>query len=83
MTSGGPSVGEVREPNLILASGYRVAIDVEALKVIRSFPGNDLEAAPWELPMIRRAVELGLGAASEGEYHVVAGEETGAAQSTE
>jgi uncharacterized protein (DUF362 family) len=72
--SGGPSAGEVREPNLILASGDRIAIDVEALKVIRSYPDNNLEADPWELPMIRRAVELGLGAASEGEYRVVDGE---------
>jgi uncharacterized protein (DUF362 family) len=72
--SGGPSIGEVREPNLILASGDRIAIDVEALKAIRSYPGNDLESAPWELPMIRRAVELELGAASEGEYRVVDGD---------
>ena len=31
---GGPSRGEIREPNLILASDDRVAIDVEGIKVI-------------------------------------------------
>ncbi|MBC8264327.1 MAG: DUF362 domain-containing protein [Anaerolineales bacterium] len=69
--SGGPSAGELREPNLILASGDRIAIDVEALKVIQSYPGHSLKKSPWELTMIRRAVELGLGAASEAEYEVV------------
>jgi len=69
--SGGPSSGELREPNLILASGDRIATDVEALKVIRSYPGHSLKRSPWELTMIRRAVELGLGATSEAEYEVV------------
>ncbi len=69
--SGGPSAGELREPNLILASGDRIAIDVEALKVIQSYPGHSLNKTPWELTMIRRAVELGLGATSEAEYRVI------------
>ncbi|MFQ5812298.1 MAG: DUF362 domain-containing protein [Anaerolineae bacterium] len=69
--AGGPGKGELREPNLILASGDRIAIDVEALKVIQSYPGHSLKKAPWELTMIRRAVELGLGATSEAEYRVV------------
>ncbi len=76
--SGGPSTGELREPNLVLASGDRVAIDVEALKVIRSYPENNLKADPWELPMIRRAVSLGLGAASDADYRVVAVNDNGA-----
>jgi uncharacterized protein (DUF362 family) len=69
--SGGPAAGELREPNLILASGDRIAIDVEGLKVIQSYPGHSLKKGPWELTMIRRAVELGLGATSETEYRVV------------
>jgi uncharacterized protein (DUF362 family) len=76
--SGGPSTGELREPNLILASGDRIAIDVEALKVIQSYPENDLKADPWKLPMIRRAADLGLGAASETDYRVVTSKESGA-----
>lgn len=68
--AGGPSTGEVREPNLVLASGDQIAIDVEGLKVIQEYPENDLKAAPWDLTMIRRAVELGLGATSEDAYRV-------------
>ncbi len=74
--SGGPSSGELREPNLVLASGDRIAIDVEALKVIQSYPGHSLKKGPWELTMIRQAVELGLGATSEAEYRVIKRSET-------
>jgi len=71
--SGGPSAGELREPGVVLASGDRIAIDVEAVRLIQSFPGHSLKKEPWELPMIRRAVELGLGAGGDGEYRVVSG----------
>lgn len=57
----GPSMGEIREPGLILASTNRVAIDIEGINVIRSFPGNNLSAIdPRNLPQIKRALELGL-----------------------
>ena len=75
--AGGPSDGELREPNLILASGDRIALDVEALKIIQSYPGHSLKKSPWELTMIRRAVELGLGATSEAEYRVIQAQKTG------
>ncbi len=71
--SGGPGQGELREPNLILASGDQIAIDVEGIKVIQSYPGNSLEGDAWKLTMIQRAVELGLGARSEEDYRVVTG----------
>lgn len=59
----GPIKGEIREPNLILASDDRVAIDVEGIKIIQSYPGNSLKKVdPWQLPQIKRAVELGIGA---------------------
>ncbi len=70
--AGGPSSGERREPGLILASGDRVAIDIEAVKLIQSYPGNSLASKdPWQLGQIRRAVELGLGAGQETDYRVV------------
>jgi uncharacterized protein (DUF362 family) len=68
---GGPFSGEVREPNVILASGDRVAMDVEAMKTIESFEGSSLREDPWSYTQIRHAVELGLGAKSEKEYTVV------------
>jgi len=58
----GPAEGELKEPNLILASTDRVAIDVEGIKIIQSFKRNSLKGIdPWELPQIKRAIELGLG----------------------
>ena len=69
--SGGPSDGELRHPSIILASGDRIAIDVEAVKVIKSYEGSSLKAEPWSYTQIRRAVALGLGVKNEEEYMTV------------
>jgi uncharacterized protein (DUF362 family) len=70
--TGGPAKGEMREPNLILASGNQVTIDVEGVKILQSFSGNSLEGRnAWELMQIKHAVELGLGPRSEDEYEVI------------
>jgi uncharacterized protein (DUF362 family) len=69
--TGGPFSGEVREPKLILASGDRVAMDVESIKVIGSFEGSKLKDDPWSYTQIRQATALGLGVRSEEEYVVV------------
>jgi uncharacterized protein (DUF362 family) len=71
--TGGPAKGELREPNLILASGDQVAIDVEGVKILQSYSGNKLEGKKvWDLIQIRHAVELGLGPHSEEEYEIIA-----------
>lgn len=58
--SGGPAHGEIREPNLILASTDRVAIDIEGVKIIQSYKGNSLVGIkPEELPQIKGARYLG------------------------
>jgi len=69
--NGGPACGERRSPNVILASGDRIAIDVEAIKTIQSFEGNSLPDNPWNYTQIRRAAQLGIGVKSEAEYTVV------------
>lgn len=69
--TGGPSHGEVRVPNVVMATGDRIANDVEGIKVIESFEGANLKSAPWSYTQIRRAVELGLGVKNEQEYRVV------------
>ncbi|HJN62296.1 MAG TPA: DUF362 domain-containing protein [Candidatus Parcubacteria bacterium] len=70
----GPDKGDVREPNLILAGIDRIAIDVEGLKILKSFPAkNKLDLPLWEFPQIKRAVELGLGAKSEEDYELIEG----------
>ena len=69
--SGGPATGELRSPGVVLASGDRIAMDVEALKIIEGFEGASLKDDPWSYTQIRRAVELGLGVKNEQEYKVV------------
>ena len=73
--TGGPFSGEVRNPNVVLASGDRVAMDVESIKVIESFEGSKLKDDPWKYTQIRHATELGLGVKSEEEYAVVTEQE--------
>ena len=64
--TGGPDVGRVEKPNIILASGDRIAIDVEALKILKSYDAsNRLDMPVWEFPQITHAVELGLGVRGE------------------
>ena len=64
--------GELREPNLILASGNQVAIDVEGVKILQRYPGNGLAGKNvWDLMQIKHAIELGLGPRNEEEYEVV------------
>ena len=69
--SGGPFKGEIRKPNLVLASGDRLAIDVESIKVICSYEGSTLNRDPWSYTQIQRAVVLGLGARNEEGYIVL------------
>ncbi len=70
--TGGPDSGQVETPGLVLCSGDQVAIDVEGLKVIRSYHArNRIEGSIWDLPLLARSVEMGIGAASEDDYQVV------------
>jgi uncharacterized protein (DUF362 family) len=69
--SGGPAQGEVAEPGIVLASGDIVAIDVEALKILQSYPAeNRLDGDPYGLPQIATASKHGLTSAEDG-YKVV------------
>jgi uncharacterized protein (DUF362 family) len=70
--NGGPAKGELREPEVILASGNQVAIDVEGVKILQGYSGNKLEGKnAWDLVQIKHAVELGLGPHNEEEYYVI------------
>lgn len=69
--TGGPFSGDIRNPNVILASGDRVAIDVESIKTIQSFEGSKLKDDPWNYTQIQRATALGLGAKNENDYIVL------------
>jgi len=59
--TGGPMTGTLREPGLIMASTDRIAIDLDGVKIIQSYEGNDLVGIkPEDLPQIKRALELGI-----------------------
>ena len=68
---GGPACGELRNPKVVMASGDRIAVDVEAIKELQSYQGTSLTENPWSYPQIRRAADLGLGARTDDEYRVV------------
>ncbi len=67
----GPARGELRTPNLVFASGDRIATDIEAIKTIKTYEGSSLTADPWTYTQIRRTTALGLGAKNDEEYEVI------------
>lgn len=58
----GPASGRLVQPDLILASKDRVAIDIEGVKIIQSYRGNSLKSIkPQDVPQIKKALELKIG----------------------
>lgn len=67
----GPADGERVYPDLVLASGDQVAVDVQGVKILQSYGGeNLLDLEAHELPLIKHAAKLGVGTAKEGSYRV-------------
>ena len=60
LISGGPDHGEERSPGIILASTGRVAVDIEAVRILQQYQANGLDMAAKDVPMIRTARELGI-----------------------
>jgi uncharacterized protein (DUF362 family) len=70
---GGPHAGTAREPGILLAGTDRVAIDAVGVAILRHF-GTTPEVSQgkiFELDQIKRAVELGLGAAGPEQIEIV------------
>lgn len=69
----GPEQGEIVEPNLILASNDRVAIDAVGVAILRKYGvKTSISKGPiFKLDQIRRAAELGVGVKSAHEIEVV------------
>jgi len=69
--SGGPDRGKLEKPEVMLASGDLVAIDVEAIKVLLAYKANNkLTADPWQLPQVMTALKHNLGT-GKNQYIVV------------
>jgi uncharacterized protein (DUF362 family) len=64
--SGGPEQGEIVEPNLLLASSDRVALDAVGVSILRLYgaKGDVAKGKIFEQEQIRRAAELGIGVPS-------------------
>jgi len=70
--NGGPEQGEIVEPNLMLASKDRVAIDAVGVAILRIYgaTGDIGKNKIFELDQIRRAAELGIGVRSAKEIRL-------------
>jgi uncharacterized protein (DUF362 family) len=74
LVTGGPAKGRRKKANLILASTDLIALDVEGIKILKSFKAkNRLDLPTWELPQITAAKKLNLGVQSEADYEVLTG----------
>jgi uncharacterized protein (DUF362 family) len=70
--TGGPANGQLESPNLILASGDMVSIDVEGVRILKSYEAkNRLSGDVWQIPQIRHAAEIGIGASSDDDIVVM------------
>jgi uncharacterized protein (DUF362 family) len=82
---GGPESGRKVRPGVILAGSDRVAVDVVAVALLRSLGTTDAVArgSLWQQEQIRRAVELGLGAAGADQIEIVTADASGRALADE
>ena len=69
----GPEQGHVVEPNLLLMSNDRIAIDAVGVAVLRHYgTTNDISKGKiFELEQIKRAAELGIGVQSADKINIV------------
>jgi uncharacterized protein (DUF362 family) len=72
--TGGPDQGKVVEPNLLLASHDRVAIDAVGVAILKLYgvKGKVGESDVLEQDQLKRAAELGLGVKSVAEIKLTA-----------
>jgi len=66
-TDGGPDSGDLARPGFIAAGSDPLAIDAIGLAYLRLAGTNDAigKGSLWAIPMMKRAVEIGLGVGSE------------------
>lgn len=71
--SKGPETGETVEPNLLLASNDRVAIDAVGVAILRNYgtKTNISKGKIFEQDQIKRAAELGIGVKSADKIEIV------------
>jgi len=71
-TTGGPMSGTIENPGFVLASSDMVSIDVEGVRILQSYEAkNRLDMDVWDIPQIRHAVNIGIGAKSDDDILVI------------
>jgi uncharacterized protein (DUF362 family) len=75
-TDGGPSRGELKAANVIIAGDDRVAVDAVGVAMLKSLGANQaiMGRKIFEQEQIARAVELGLGASGPDAIEIVTGD---------
>ena len=75
-TDGGPSRGELRAGNVMIAGHDRVAVDAVGLAVLKELGSNQaiMSRRIFEQEQMARAVELGLGAGSANDIEITTGD---------
>jgi uncharacterized protein (DUF362 family) len=70
---GGPQIGKEVQPNLMLASTDRVAIDAVGVAILRSYGSTNhvMNCRIFELDQIKRAAELDIGAQSPDQIKLI------------
>jgi uncharacterized protein (DUF362 family) len=70
--SGGPAIGQVVHPGVLLASGDQVAMDVQGVRFLQNYAAvNHLTRDAWDLPQIKTAVKHNLGIKGEDEIQLI------------
>jgi len=72
-TDGGPSRGELKQGNVMIAGDDRVAVDAVGLAMLKSLGANEaiMGRKIFEQEQMARAVELGLGANGPADIEIV------------
>jgi len=80
-TDGGPSRGELKAGNVMIAGHDRVAVDAVGLAVLKELGSNQaiMGRRIFEQEQLARAVELGLGAGSAEDIDIATGDSDSAA----
>lgn len=84
-TDGGPSRGELKAGNVMIAGHDRVAVDAVGVAMLKSLGANQaiMSRGIFEQEQLARAVELKLGAQGPDDIEIVAGDEASNTLATE
>jgi uncharacterized protein (DUF362 family) len=71
-TDGGPEQGKEVEPDLLLASKDRIALDAVGVAILRSYGSTNhvMNGRIFELDQLRRATELDIGVTSAAQIRL-------------